>query len=485
MEAVTATLAGPVGADVLPRRFGRYQLFDRIGRGGMAEIYLARAHTELGADRLVVVKQILPELAGDPAFAKLLVDEAKLAARLRHANVVQVYDLGREDGQLFIAMEYVEGYDLHQLLRELSRQRVPLPAEFALLLVRETLEALSYAHRARDEEGRPLGIVHRDVSPSNVLVSLEGEVKLCDFGIARALASASPAGAASPGARQDADDDAGASGEREAAEARGRVVGKSAYMSPEQARGEPLDARSDVYAAGILLWELCAGRRMIRGTEQEMLAQARAGIAPELPDRGLPEHGTLAAIVARALATRPEDRFASAQEMARAIDRYTASAGLVGSPLRFAELLRARLDATLFVRRRERERAARALDRGPPAVLTPLPSGSPQSPGSPASGGLADGAASGGPGDDTAPTVQQATMTPDEAAALLARARPAGVEEEARGAAEEARGAARPPDGGAARSGGGRREGTTGTVVAITLAALAVAAALAFLWAGR
>jgi eukaryotic-like serine/threonine-protein kinase len=171
-------------SEVLPRRFGRYQLFDRIGRGGMAEIYLARASTGVhGAARLLVVKQIHAALSGDARFAKMFAEEAKLCAGLRHANVVQIVDLGRADGPngtslLYMAMEYVEGLDLNQLLRRLSQKKVPLPLEFALYIVREVLAALDFAHRAVGTDGKPLGIVHRDVSPSNVLMSLEGAVKL-------------------------------------------------------------------------------------------------------------------------------------------------------------------------------------------------------------------------------------------------------------------------------------------------------------------
>ena len=175
----------------LPRVFGQYLLFDRIGRGGMAEIFLARMTTVLGGSRRVVVKEILPELSADPGFTRMLISEAKLAAKLSHRNIVPVLDLGRESGRLFIAMEYVEGYDLNQLLRQLSRRRLPLPAEFALLIVREVLTALRYAHRATDGHGMPLAVVHRDISPSNVLISFEGEVSLCDFGIARAMESES------------------------------------------------------------------------------------------------------------------------------------------------------------------------------------------------------------------------------------------------------------------------------------------------------
>src|SRR5882757_7061814 len=170
----------------LPCNIGRYTLFDRVGRGGMADIYLARTTTDLGASRLVVVKQILANLAAIPEFSDLLITEAKLAARLNHANVVQVHDLGRENGFLYIAMQYVEGFDLNDLLKRCAKNHVPLPVEYALLIVTETLRGLDYAHRRSDEDGVPLGIVHRDVSPSNVLISLEGEIKLCDFGIAHA-----------------------------------------------------------------------------------------------------------------------------------------------------------------------------------------------------------------------------------------------------------------------------------------------------------
>src|SRR6478609_4262378 len=284
----------PVAPRALPRRFGRYSLFDLIGKGGMAEIYLARARTELGAARLCVVKQIVPEYAHNPAFAEMLTHEAKLAARLSHANIVQVFDLGREGDQLYIAMEYIEGYDLNTLLRACSRGGVSLPVEFALRMVTEALKGLDYAHRRRDEDGKPLGIVHRDVSPSNVLVSFDGEVKLCDFGIAHA-------------------NDVAFEGENRLEDA---LKGKAGYMSPEHARGEALDARADVFQVGIILWELLGGRRMYkaeRGTPLLDVAR-RAEIPPLLPN-GLPEEDVLHGIVAKALAVHRDDRFASAAAM--------------------------------------------------------------------------------------------------------------------------------------------------------------------------
>ncbi|MCA9648199.1 MAG: serine/threonine protein kinase, partial [Myxococcales bacterium] len=154
----------------LPRRFGRFVLFDKIGEGGMARIYLAKSSTGLGGERRVVVKQILPLLSDSSEFSRLFIDEAKLSAKLTHGSIAQVLDLGREEGSLYIAMEYVEGFDLRELLRACSKKQIPLPVEFALLIISETLKALDYAHRKRDENGKKLGIVHRDVSPSNVLI---------------------------------------------------------------------------------------------------------------------------------------------------------------------------------------------------------------------------------------------------------------------------------------------------------------------------
>ncbi|GAC1578959.1 MAG: hypothetical protein NVS3B20_10040 [Polyangiales bacterium] len=368
----------------LPRAFGRYVLFDLIGKGGMAEIYLSKARTtEAGGSRLVVVKQILTELSANSKFAEALVQEAKLAARLSHANVVQVFDLGRApleseshtegvpdvtstraanaegaaltpkaraNERLFIAMEYVEGLDLNELLRRCARAKVPLPIEFALLMVMETLSGLDYAHRRADDQGRPLCIVHRDVSPSNVLVSVDGEVKLCDFGIARANDIAD---ALSPDA----------------------IQGKAGYMSPEQARGEPLDARADVFAAGVILWELIAGRRLYRANKdagESLLAVARRAEIPPLPLRGLAHEGELHAMIAKALAIDPSGRFQSAAAMLEAIRAYVGKTTVIASPIRLGEWLTAHFGKELVATRRARERAVQALELGAAATITPL-----------------------------------------------------------------------------------------------------------------
>lgn len=344
-----ASLAAPLGEeDVLPRRFGPYLLFDKIGEGGMARIFLARTTAGLGGERLVVVKEILPMLAESAEMSQLLVDEAKLCATLSHKNIVQVHDLGREEGRLYIAMEYVEGLDLRELLKGCSQKKIPLPVEFSLFIVLETLRALDYAHRKRSEDGKPLGIVHRDVSPSNVLLSIEGEVKLCDFGIARAFAT----GQALP---------------EEA------IQGKAGYMSPEAARGDAADARSDVFAAGILLWELMAGQRLYRpgGGRPPTIEQAREANIPPVPSRGHPDEQRLFSIVRKALARDPAARYASAQDMLNDLESYVGDNRLLVSAIRFGDWLTEHFGAEMVERRRERERAAKALDAAQPRPPRP------------------------------------------------------------------------------------------------------------------
>jgi eukaryotic-like serine/threonine-protein kinase len=316
----------------LPRTFGSYTLFELIGRGGMAQIYLARAETELGATRLMVVKQILPAFDRDPRFADMLIHEAKLAARLNHKHIVNVLDLGRAEGHLFIAMEYVEGFDLNALLRRCTQQKVGLPAPHALGIVLDVLTGLDYAHRRTGEDGKPLGIVHRDVSPSNVLVSFEGEVKLCDFGIAHANELVN----------------------EDASEA---LKGKAGYMSPEHARGEAIDARADVFAAGIILWELLAGRRLYSTkSELSLLDQAKRAEVPVLPVLDLPRYDELEVIVRRALVCDREQRYPSAAAFARDLEAYVAASGLLASRLKLGEWIATTFGTAIVDDRRASER---------------------------------------------------------------------------------------------------------------------------------
>lgn len=312
----------------LPRTLGRYTLFEHVGRGGMAEIYLARAETELGATKLAVVKQILPAYADDPRFSEMLIREAKLAARLNHKHVVQVIDLGRTGGaedHLYIAMEYVEGFDLNALLRKCTEHSVGLPVEHALSIVVDALSGLGYAHRA--------GIVHRDVSPSNVLISYEGEVKLCDFGIAHANDQL-----------KEKEDEA--------------LKGKAGYMSPEHARGEEIDARSDVFAAGIILWELLAGHRLYKPrSEVPLIEQAQKASIPPVVDKGLPKQEQLNEIVMKALAADREKRYQTAAAFARDLEKYLADAGLLASRLELGKWIASSFGTALVEKRRASERA--------------------------------------------------------------------------------------------------------------------------------
>ena len=373
----------------LPRKFGRYHLFDFIGKGGMAEIYLARAETELGGARLCVVKEILPQYAEHPKFAEMLTFEAKLAARLNHAHIAQVFDLGRADGHLFIAMEYVEGFDLNALLRRCSQNRVALPIEFALRIAADILGALDYAHRCTDDAGKPLGIVHRDVSPSNVLISLDGEVKLCDFGIAHANELVTEA-AASASSLQASQTSSAAPIAPERAPVDDAIKGKAGYMSPEHARGETIDARADVFAVGIVLWELLSGRRMYRldgaspNGRSSLLEQARRADIKPIPEKGLPHEETLRALVAKALAPNKEERFPSAAAMLRALEAYMSDAKMEPSPLKLGQWLVDRFGMATVHQRRARERA---LTEGPkPSSIPPALSVSPLAASEPPSG---------------------------------------------------------------------------------------------------
>lgn len=322
----------------LPQRFGVFSLFDVLGRGGMAEIFLARTYTNLGQPRLVAIKRMLRSLSDDERFARMLIEEAKLCAPLRHANIVQVYDLGRTDDRLYIAMEYVEGMDLHALLRACTRGRILFPSEFAFFILEEASRGLAHAHRARGEDGTPMGIVHRDLSPTNVLLSFEGEVKLCDFGIAKAAAT-----------RLRGD---------EVARDAGMLRGKFAYMSPEQARADEVDARSDIFAFGILVWELLAGRRLYKGgNDIETLRLAQEARIPPLPGRDRPWEGLAQAFLDRALDPDPDRRFQCAEELHVGLTDIMLASDINPSPLRFAAFLREHFGEESIAVRRERERA--------------------------------------------------------------------------------------------------------------------------------
>ncbi len=256
----------------------------------MAEVFLARRRGAAGVQKRLVVKRIRPERAGDPRLLGLFVKEARLSMDLVHANIVPVFDFGRVGDALFLAMEFVDGRDLGAALQRARERGAALDPLLAAHIGAEACQGLHYAHGKKDDAGRPLGVVHRDVTPRNVLLSFAGEVKLADFGVA-ALA---------------ADDESG------------RIRGTPAYMSPEQARGDAVDARSDLFSLGLVLWEALAGTRAYTATDHTgLLAQARTGDVPALP-ASVPE--PLRRVVERATRARPEDRFAGALQMHQALD---------------------------------------------------------------------------------------------------------------------------------------------------------------------
>lgn len=325
--------------NIFPVKFGDFLLLDFIGKGGMAEIFLALAKVSLGMEKILVIKKILPSLSRDYQFSELFIQEAKLSSILTHKNIVQVFNLGRIEDQLYIAMEYVEGFDLNKLLKICTKKQIPFTLEFSLFIIMEILRALDYAHRVKDESGKLLGIIHRDISPTNVLISLEGEVKLCDFGIAKAIKWG-------PTLPEET------------------LKGKFAYMSPEQARGEVVDQRSDLFSVGILLWELVAGRRMYKAqNEEELIQMVQLGDYPKLPERGFPEEKFLHSIIYKALNTEPQNRYQSAREFLIALEEYVFKTHLMPNQLKFSTFLKTNLNEEiqkLYERREEALSKARA-----------------------------------------------------------------------------------------------------------------------------
>ena len=280
-----------------PIQFGKYTLFERIGRGGMAEVFKGRIQGPAGFERTFVVKRILPHLSDDSTFIKMFVEEAKLSARLNHPNIVHIFELGAVEGEYFISMEYIRGHDLSETMRAIWKTMGPPRPELVAYIGREACRGLNYAHGLTDEHGRPLGMIHRDVSPSNVMLSYEGAVKLLDFGIAKAL------------------------GDTSENTKNGTMKGKYAYMAPEQTEGDNVDHRSDIFACGIVLHEVLTGRRLFKGQNdvQTIERVRRCEVPrPSLQNPAVPPE--LDAIILKALARNPNQRWQSAGEMADALD---------------------------------------------------------------------------------------------------------------------------------------------------------------------
>ncbi|MEZ4394561.1 MAG: protein kinase [Polyangiales bacterium] len=282
----------------LPRPFGPYELVRRLANGAVAEVWLARARSVAGFEKTVALKMVHTRLEAEAGVAQLLIEEARLTSRLSHRNITQVIDLGQVDGRHYIAMEFVDGMDLRRLLKRLRAKQLTLSPRVAAFIVREVAEGLEHAHRRVDAEGEPLGIVHRDVSPANILVSFDGEVKLSDFGLARSSA-------------------------RKQATQAGLIKGKYGYMAPEQARSQPLDGRADVFSAAAVLYEPPHGTAPYPDAALPVLLGAghpRDRLPPERHRGDIPE--ALLAVLRRGLAAEVSQRFANARALADGLNAW-------------------------------------------------------------------------------------------------------------------------------------------------------------------
>jgi serine/threonine protein kinase len=323
--------------DRLPKVFGRYVLMRRLSQGGMGEIFLAKSGEIQGFEKLVIIKKILPHLAEDRDFIKRFIDEAQIAIKLAHGNIAIVYEVGMVEGEYFLAIEYVEGRDLRRTLSRCHENGQRIPPDLCLYVAREVANALAYAHRREDEKGRPINLVHCDISPPNVLLSYEGEVKIIDFGIAK---SALRISGTNPNVG----------------------FGKFGYMAPEQLiSGGVIDRRTDTYALGVVLYEMLVGERLFlfpEGTDYREVASAvTKGEVPFPSERAPHVSRELDDLVMRALRPDPDERYQNAEEMRDAIQRLLYAMNPSVSADALGRFLQRIFSAEMVTERRERERA--------------------------------------------------------------------------------------------------------------------------------
>lgn len=294
----------------------RYNLIEKLEAGGMAEVFLAEATSVQGFKKRVAIKRVLPHLASHTNFIGMFLDEARLGARLSHANVVSVFDIGKSDNSFFIVMEFVDGTNLKKVMETLRVKRQHFPLKDAMFIAMEACRGLSYAHELLDEDGKPLDLVHRDVSPPNILISKRGEVKVTDFGLAKARTQLE---------RTDP----------------GVVKGKFSYLSPEVASGQPVDERADIFALGVCLWEMLGGRRLFLGeTDYETVQAVSTARVPSLVGVHPEVDPQFDAIVQQALARNPKERFQSAREFGDALASYLFHHQMKVTPYDIANLVK-------------------------------------------------------------------------------------------------------------------------------------------------
>jgi len=331
-------------------RFGRYTLIKKLAVGGMAEIWLARLTGVGGFNRLIAIKRVLGHFCDEAQFEEMFLEEARVGAALTHPNIVQVYDLGKADGAYFMAMELVLGETLAAISWRGKKHERPISLGIAARIIADVAKALDYAHRVRTPTGAPMDLVHRDISPQNILVTYEGEVKLIDFGIAKSTAA--------PDHTQG-----------------GLLKGKLSYMSPEQCRGDPLDRRCDVFALGVVMYELCTGKRLFKHDSElmvlDMITQRRIPPPSEVMD-GFPVE--LEDIVMRALEKDRSRRFATALDLHLALEGYLRSQDLSVTTAHVAEHMRALFEDRIEEKRQLCETAMAPPPSPPPVVMRPPPS---------------------------------------------------------------------------------------------------------------
>ncbi len=298
-------------------QFGKYLLLEKVAAGGMAEIYLARSRAANGLNKFFAIKRILPQYSTNEDFVAMFKEEAKVAINLNHSNVVSIYDFGIEASQFFLVMDYVEGRNLRQIINELKKTNKSFSIDQALFLIKETAAGLDHAHRCTDStSGRPLNITHRDMSPQNIMVSFEGEVKVIDFGIAKAETDAEGTKA-------------------------GTLKGKFSYMSPEQAEGQPIDPRTDVFALGIVLWELLANDRLFTGSnEAAILRKVRDCQVPPIRKINPTVPQELERIVMKSLAKDRNVRYQTAANFHRDLNRFLNTQYPEFSPQDFSQFVK-------------------------------------------------------------------------------------------------------------------------------------------------
>lgn len=300
----------------MAQHFGKYRLMRRIAIGGMAEIFVARREGMQGFHKTIVIKRIRAHLSENPTFVNMFLNEARLAAELNHSNIAQIYDLGRIANSYFIAMEYINGRDMRTIVPKAEKQGIPFPLEYSLKVARDVCEGLYYAHRRSDEKGRPLNIVHRDVTPENIMVSFDGEVKILDFGIAKAENLVSETRA-------------------------GEIKGKLGYLSPEQISGKAVDHRSDLFGLGVVLYEWITGHKLFTGSSDvEVLRAVLEGriYPPSYFREDVP--GEVEAIIMRALERNREQRYQSAWDLLADIDEFLSHHTFVPSNIHLSNFLR-------------------------------------------------------------------------------------------------------------------------------------------------